>query len=51
MADGAGEAFAETARRCGEHHWIQTPARTFPIEPHWLFPYFQLFPVPVRAWI
>jgi hypothetical protein len=44
-------AFAETARRCGGHHWIQTPARTFPIEPHWLFPYFQVFPVPVRAWI
>jgi hypothetical protein len=31
------------------HHWIQTPARTFPIEPHWLFPLFQFLPVRARV--
>lgn len=30
-------------------HWIQTPARSFPIEPHWLFPAFQFFPLSARA--
>lgn len=42
-------AFAETARELGEHLWIQTPYRYFPLEPHWLFPFFQLLPLALRA--
>ena len=44
-------AMAETARSLAEHHWVQTPYRYFPIEPHWLFPAFQFLPVNARAWV
>ncbi len=42
-------AFAEAARGLGEHLWVQTPYRYFPLEPHWLFPFFQLLPLALRA--
>ena len=42
---------AEEARTHGDHHWIQTPYRYFPVEPHWLFPGFQFLPVSARAWL
>ena len=35
----------------GEHHWVQTPNRGFPLEPHWLFPGFQFLPVSSRIWL
>lgn len=35
----------------GDHHWVQTPNRYFPIEPHWLFPGFQFLPVSARVWL
>jgi hypothetical protein len=41
--------FADVVRRVAPHHWIQTPARSFPLEPHWLFPGFQYLPVGARA--
>lgn len=37
-------AFAQEARRVAHHLWIQTPARTFPIEPHLLTPFIQYLP-------
>jgi hypothetical protein len=43
------EAFADTVSSLGAHHWIQTPYRYFPIEPHWLFPGFQFLPVSAQA--
>jgi hypothetical protein len=42
-------AFAETVHTFGERHWVQTPYRYFPLEPHWLFPGFQFLPVRARA--
>jgi hypothetical protein len=30
-------------------HWVQTPNRHFPIEPHWLFPGMQFLPVRLRT--
>jgi hypothetical protein len=42
-------AFARTARSLGEHYWVQTPNRLFPIEPHWVFPAFQFLPKTVAA--
>ncbi|MGF1663431.1 MAG: methyltransferase type 11 [Kineosporiaceae bacterium] len=30
-------------------HWVQTPYRYFPLEPHWLFPGMQFLPVAARA--
>ena len=43
------EAFASHARALGDHHWIQTPNRWFPVEPHWLCPGFQYLPPRGRA--
>jgi hypothetical protein len=37
-------AFAKEARRIAPRLWVQTPARSFPIEPHLLAPYFQYWP-------
>ena len=31
------------------YHWIQTPNRHFPVEPHWLFPGMQFLPFRVRT--
>jgi hypothetical protein len=41
--------FAAVVSELAERHWIQTPDRYFPLEPHWLFPGFQFLPVRVRA--
>jgi hypothetical protein len=41
--------FAEAAHKLANLHWIQTPYRYFPIEPHLLFPGFQFLPLTVRA--
>lgn len=41
--------FADTVHKLAARHWVQTPYRYFPIEPHWLFPGFQFFPLAVRA--
>jgi hypothetical protein len=30
------QAFAAEIRRVGKGIWLQTPARSFPLEPHWL---------------
>jgi len=40
--------FAATTR-LGDHLWVQTPYRYFPIEPHFVFPWFQHLPVALRA--
>lgn len=36
--------FADVVHRSAPRHWIQTPYRYFPIEPHWVFPGFQFLP-------
>jgi hypothetical protein len=41
--------FADTVHKLAGNHWIQTPYRYFPIEPHWLFPGFQFLPLTVQA--
>jgi hypothetical protein len=41
------EQFAEAVHSLGTHHWIQTPNRYFPIEPHFLCPGLQYLPLPV----
>jgi Methyltransferase domain len=38
------QAFASEARRVAHRLWIQTPARSFPIEAHLLAPYIQYLP-------
>jgi hypothetical protein len=41
--------FAEAVHKLSGRHWVQTPYRYFPVEPHWLFPGFQFLPLAVRA--
>lgn len=43
------QRFADSVHLLGNHHWVQTPYRYFPIEPHWLFPGFQFLPVSTRV--
>ena len=41
-------AFAATVKALGPRHWILTPYRYFPIEPHFVFPGLQFLPVALR---
>lgn len=43
------QAFADNVHRHAGHHWVQTPNRYFPLEPHWLVPGFQFMPTPLKA--
>ena len=43
------QMFAESVRALAPRHWIQTPYRYFPLEPHFLFPGFQFLPLALRA--
>ena len=40
---------AEVIQSFGPRHWVQTPYRYFPIEPHWACPGLQFLPVAARA--
>jgi hypothetical protein len=42
------QQFADVVHRLAPRHWVQTPYRYFPIEPHWMFPGFQFLPVAAR---
>jgi hypothetical protein len=37
--------------RIGKRHFIQTPYLHFPIEPHYLVPFFQYLPLSIQEWI
>ena len=41
--------FADTVHRHADSHWVQTPYRYFPIEPHYRLPFIQHVPVSVAA--
>lgn len=40
---------AHSVRALAPRHWVQTPYRYFPVEPHWLFPGMQFLPLAARA--
>lgn len=42
---------AQEAKRVAEFHFIQTPNFWFPVEPHWVFPFFQYLPTTFRIFL
>lgn len=42
---------AQEVQRVGKRYWVQTPNRSFPIEPHVLLPLFQFFPFGLKVFI
>jgi methyltransferase family protein len=40
---------AREIQRIGKYHFIQTPCRNFPLEPHYLFPLWVYLPMSVRS--
>jgi hypothetical protein len=42
---------AREVQRVADRHFVQTPNRYFPIEPHFLFPCFQFLPLRVQVWL
>lgn len=45
------QQMANEVKRVGSHYYLQTPNRFFPIEPHFLFPLFQFFPLQFKAFL
>lgn len=45
------QRMAEVVHRLADRHWVQTPSRYFPIEPHWLMPMMQFLPFGARRWV
>lgn len=45
------EAMAREVQRVGKRYFVQTPNLHFPIEPHYMFPFFQFMPVGVKTWL
>ena len=41
--------FCESVHALADAHWVQTPWRYFPLEPHWICPGLQFLPLPLRA--
>lgn len=45
------QRMANEVQRVGQRFFIQTPNKRFPLEPHFLLPWFQYYPLSLRAWL
>lgn len=45
------QKMANEVQRVGKSFFIQTPNKYFPLEPHFLFPFFQFLPLKLKIWL
>lgn len=45
------QKMAMEIQRVGQRYFVQTPNYYFPIEPHFLFPFYQFYPISIRTFL